>query len=299
MRSGRRRRRRSTAPVRPRSATRRTGRPRRSTRPGGRRSPRRRPGGRRAGCGRWGWRRWGRCRAAWAARAPPVPPGPPGRSRARPRHRHDPGAREAEGLEGGEVAGVLDEDGVARFDQGGGEQGQRLLGAGGDEEVVGVGVEPARGGPGGERGTQGGFALGGGVLECPRGLLGEDRPVGGGDALRVEQHRGRQPAREVDHFGAGSDGEDVPYGRTADRTGPRGERREGSGGGGHVLGHGHARTLEKYVAPTSAFPRSGRPRGARPGQPLVPSPPYTLMSASVTSLMSLYRTFSMSSRLAR
>lgn len=52
-------------------------------------------------------------------------------------------------------------------------------------------------------------------------------------------------SREVDHLGAGGDGEDVPYGRTADRPGPRGERRQGSGGGGHVLSHGHVRSVRK------------------------------------------------------
>ncbi|WP_405901979.1 hypothetical protein [Streptomyces sp. NBC_00656] len=40
-------------------------------------------------------------------------------------------------------------------------------------------------------------------------------------------------------------------------------------------------------------------RRQRGRQILTPRPPYTLISASVTSLMSLYRTFSMSSRPAR
>lgn len=162
-----------------------------------------------------------------------------------PGHGHHPGAREAEGLERGQVAGAFDEDGVAGFEQGGGEERECLLRAGGDEDVVGVGGQPAGRGAGGEGGPQGGFALGRGVLQSPRGRLGEDVPVRGGDALRVEEFGGRQPAREVDHLGAGGDGEDVPYGRTADRPGPRGERRQGSGGGGHVLSHGHVRSVRK------------------------------------------------------
>lgn len=87
-----------------------------------------------------------------------------------PGHGHHPGAREAEGLERGQVAGAFDEDGVAGFEQGGGEERECLLRAGGDEDVVGVGGQPAGRGAGGEGGPQGGFALGRGVLQSRAGV---------------------------------------------------------------------------------------------------------------------------------
>ncbi|CAM5294407.1 hypothetical protein SALBM311S_05201 [Streptomyces alboniger] len=128
----------------------------------------------------------------------------------------------------------------------------------------------------------------------PRGRLGEHVAERGRDALLVEQLRGRQPTREVDHLGAGGDGEDVPYRRTTDRPGPGGEGRHG-GGGGRGIGDRHdtapsaagqlvPASLGTYMPPTSSFPRYGRPQPAP--QAFFATAAYTLMSASVTSLMS-------------
>lgn len=132
-------------------------------------------------------------------------------------HRDDPRPGQPEGLKRRQIAGVFDQHRVARFEQRRGEEGQRLLGAGGDEQVVGRGHQPARAGAFGEYGPQRGFALGRGVLQRPRGRLGEHRAVRLSDPVRVEQFRRRETAREVDHLGAGGDGQDVPHGRAADR----------------------------------------------------------------------------------
>ena len=53
-------------------------------------------------------------------------------------HRDDGRAGELEGLERGEVARLLDQHGVAGLEQDGGDQRERLLGAAGDQQLVGV-----------------------------------------------------------------------------------------------------------------------------------------------------------------
>ncbi len=174
--------------------------------------------------------------------------------------RDDPGAGEAEALQGRQVGGVLDQDGVSGLQHGRGDEGQRLLGTGGDQQVLRAGRQSPGGEPGGRGGPQRGVALGGGVLQDPPRALGEHPVVGGPDPVGVEEFRRGQAAREGDHLGPRGEREDLPYGGGADREAAGGE-------GGNVGGYRHARSLVKKMCPQRTFPECGRrARGRRRGK---------------------------------
>jgi hypothetical protein len=166
-----------------------------------------------------------------------------------PRHGDHACVREAEDLKCRQIAGVFDEDRVAGFEQGRGQQGQGLLGAGGDDQVVGGGGQAPGGDARGQGGPQHRLALGRGVLQRLRRAVRQDLLEGRRDAGAVEEFRGRQSAREVDHLGACGDREDVPHGRAAHRAGTRGERRDGGCGWGGV-GDGHGAALLRLWEPS-------------------------------------------------
>lgn len=119
-----------------------------------------------------------------------------------PRHGHHPGTGEPEGLKCRQITGTFDEDGVPGLKERGGEQRQRLLRPGGDEEIVRLRYQPPNRHPRREGRPQHGLALGGRVLERPLGHLLQDRAEGGRDPLGVEQFGRRQPAREVEWHGS-------------------------------------------------------------------------------------------------
>ena len=81
------------------------------------------------------------------------------------RDRHHARARERERLQRGEVRRLLDEHDVARLDQHGRGERQRLLRAAADQHLVRPGRQPARGQPRRDRGAQARVALGGRVLQ--------------------------------------------------------------------------------------------------------------------------------------
>src|SRR5262249_46386801 len=104
------------------------------------------------------------------------------------------GAGGEQGAAAGDVAGVFDPGGVAGVQQQVGGDAQRLLGAGGDHDVGGVGQQATcRSQVGSDLGAQFGQALGGGVAGLVRGEGLHDlgsatgpcfarEQVGGGDA---------------------------------------------------------------------------------------------------------------------
>ena len=151
------------------------------------------------------------------------------------RDRHHARARERERLQRREVRRLLDEHDVARLDQHGRGERERLLRAAADEHLVGLGRQPARGQPRRDRGAQLRVALGGRVLQRAAAVgerVGERRAQPDG----VEQLRRRQAAGERDHARAGGQGEDVADRRAAHAAQSRGDLRLGrhgaqSGGG--------------------------------------------------------------------
>ena len=147
------------------------------------------------------------------------------------RHDDQPRAGEAEALQRGEVGGVLDEHDVCGIEQHAGEQPERLLGAGRDDDLAGVGVEAARGEAVGEQRAQPGVALRRGVLQraCHGGRR-ERRREGLGDHLRRKQLGSGEAAGERDDLGALGQREDVAHGGGADIREPRGQ-------GGQRFGH--------------------------------------------------------------
>lgn len=158
-------------------------------------------------------------------------------------HGDDPRAGEAEGLQGREVAGVLDEHDAARLDERRGQERERLLRTRGDQQVVGVGGEFACGEPRRYGGTELGVALGGRVLEGVLRVVRQHTVVRRPDARDVEQLGGGQPAGERDHLGPRGQRQDLPYRRRADACQPRGGGGRGHGGrgGDGVRGRGGGR----------------------------------------------------------
>ncbi len=115
-------------------------------------------------------------------------------------HRHDLRAGELEGLDRGQIRGLLDQHDRAGIEQRGRDQRQRLLAAGRDENLVGDGRQAARRQPRGELFAQRRVALGRRVLQrTPRLMvaqhLGERLAQTGG----VKQLGCRQAARKADH----------------------------------------------------------------------------------------------------
>ena len=146
-------------------------------------------------------------------------------------HRHQPGPGQREALQRGQVGRVLDEDDVSRIQQRGCGKAERLLGAGGDQHVVGVGREPATLHPGCERHAQRFVALRGRVLQRPPGPPVDER-IGEGGAQRghVEQLRGRKSTRERDDLLACGQREDLTHRGGAHPGEPLGGRGRGDAG---------------------------------------------------------------------
>ena len=148
--------------------------------------------------------------------------------------RHEPRARQAEGLERGEVGRLLDEHDRPGFHEQRRDEGQRLLGAARDDQLVGRRRQPAARQQAGDPLAQDGVALGRRVLERAPGDVvaqrpGERRAQPGG----VEQPRIRQPAGERDDAGPLGQREDVAHGTAGDPAQPRGRPgRRGAGGAG-------------------------------------------------------------------
>jgi hypothetical protein len=150
-------------------------------------------------------------------------------------HRHEPGAREREALQRGEVGRVLDQDAVAGVEQDAGDEPERLLGPGRHEDLARArGQSPQRQALRQQLAQQR-VALGRRVLQ-PAGGDGrrERRREGAGDELGREELRRRQPAREGDDLVALRELEDV-----ADRGGADVRELRGEGG----QGSRHPRTI--------------------------------------------------------
>ena len=79
---------------------------------------------------------------------------------------HDIGLVGPEDAECADVGGCLRDDDVTRVDEDAGHQVERLLGPGGDDDVVGVGVDPFERHDVEDLLAQGLVALAGAVLEC-------------------------------------------------------------------------------------------------------------------------------------
>ena len=117
---------------------------------------------------------------------------------------------EGEALQRGQVGRLLDEHPVAGFDEHRRHQRQRLLGAAGDEQIVGVGLEAALGQALGDEAAQQRVALRGGVLQgASTRPLGEDGGERRLQAGTIEELRRGQAAGEGDDPGALGEGEDV------------------------------------------------------------------------------------------
>ena len=105
-------------------------------------------------------------------------------------HGHDPRVGEPERLERGQVGGALHGHDAARIQQGGGDQGQRLLRAAGDQHVGRAGRYAAAGQPVGHLLPQPRIALGGRVLQVPRARRGRQGLAEGiAKPVEVEQFR--------------------------------------------------------------------------------------------------------------
>ena len=148
------------------------------------------------------------------------------------RHGHHARARQPERLQGRQVGGVLDEDHVPRFDQGGGDEGESLLGTRGDQYVVGPRHQPPRRRPGRDGLAQLRRALGRRVLERPPRGHREGGVVRGPQAFGVEELGRGETAGEGDDPAACGQREDLAYGgaldaREACGRGRRGRRRGG------------------------------------------------------------------------
>jgi hypothetical protein len=145
------------------------------------------------------------------------------------RHRHHRGAGELERLQRRKVRRLLDEHGVARLEQHGRDQRQRLLRAAGDQQLVGMRGQAAHAEPLGDRRAQRRIALGGRVLQrAADDVVAESGGERGARPVRVEQLRGGQAARERDHARALRERQDLPHRRGLQAAQPRGQRRRGS-----------------------------------------------------------------------
>ncbi len=135
------------------------------------------------------------------------------------------GTAEAQGLDGADVAGVGQRHDVARVDQGPHHELERLLGAVGDDDVVGVGAVAQRvGHPRPQRGEAGGRR----VLEGAGGIVGQHLGGGPGDVLHRERVGGGQAPGQGQHVVALGDGEQVADGRGADPLGRSGQAQRRS-----------------------------------------------------------------------
>ena len=203
------------------------------------------------------------------------------------RHRHDGRAGQPERLQRGEVGRLLGEHDVARLEQYGGDQRQRLLRAARDEELLGAGREPARGQPRGDGGAQRVVALGGRVLQRAAGVVerGRERHP---HALGVEQLRRRQPAGERDHPRPLGQREDLADRRGAHVAQAGGERRRALAPGdghrrslsrGHASGSGQAKPQRGLGVPQERrAPSSASLAGLRRG--VIRSPKRSMCSTS-------------------
>ncbi|OQB99288.1 MAG: hypothetical protein BWX79_03175 [Alphaproteobacteria bacterium ADurb.Bin100] len=111
-------------------------------------------------------------------------------------------AVQPEALDGGQEGGALDDDLVTGGNQRLAQQVQRLLAAGGDDEVLGChgGAALARH-EGGELLSQRAVALGGTVLQRAAGLFGECGIDGGSDTVDVEHRAVGEAAGKADDAG--------------------------------------------------------------------------------------------------
>ena len=192
------------------------------------------------------------------------------------RDRHDGRAGELERLQRREVGRLLHEHGVARLEQHGRDQRQRLLGAARDQQLVGVRRQAARGQPGGDRGAQRRVALGRRVLQRAA-----DDVVGQrGGERRARARRpsnssgaGRPPANEI------TPGRSVSarMSRTGDDCTPR--SRAASGGVGGVS------TVIRRVVPAVPPPAPTRRRAQLAGRPEVEQASLIVPSALRSSVI--------------
>jgi len=116
---------------------------------------------------------------------------------------------EGKGLDGPEIAGPLDGHGRPALDEHLADHVQALLGARGDEDVLGVhGKALLLGVALGDQGPQLGVALGGGVLQGGAALFAQDRGRGLGHLLHGEEGRIGQAPGKGDDRRVGRDLED-------------------------------------------------------------------------------------------
>src|SRR6218665_3032653 len=112
------------------------------------------------------------------------------------------GAVQAKALDGGQEGGAFDDDFVAGVDQRLAQQVQRLLAAGGDDQVLGADVQGGLAGhEGGQLLAQRLVALGGAVLQGRAGVLLQRLLAGRAYALDVEQGAVRKAAGQADDAG--------------------------------------------------------------------------------------------------
>ena len=128
-------------------------------------------------------------------------------------HGDEGGLAAGEGLERGQVAGVLDGDRVARVEQHAGREVDALLRAVGDEHLVGADADAAAGEAGGDPLAQRAEALGGAVLERGAPVSRQHLGVRLGDGLDGEELGRGQPAGEREHLRLLGDLEDLAHGR--------------------------------------------------------------------------------------
>ncbi len=129
-----------------------------------------------------------------------------------------------EGLEGAEVGGVLDEDGVAGIEEDFGDEIEALLGAVGDEYLVRGDFQPdGFGEVGADPLAQGKVALGDVVLEGGWAVFGEERLGGAGGCFDGKQLGRGQAASEGDDIGGAGDFEDFADGARLETGGALGE----------------------------------------------------------------------------
>ena len=160
------------------------------------------------------------------------------------------GARELEGLDGGEVRRLLDEHGRAGIERHRRDERERLLRPAGDEQIVGLGGEPARCQPCRDGLAQRGVAFGGRVLQRA-GPGRQRRGEGGREPLEVEQLGRGQATGERDDARQRGEREEFAHGRGANAAQAVGDVEVV---GGEEIGHAKPRTR---AAPEPS--RSDRP----------------------------------------
>ena len=115
-------------------------------------------------------------------------------------NRHEARFKAAEGLQSGEVAGILDDHFITGIDKDFGDQINRLLRAGSDEHAVSIRIDPAFGDAVSDPLAQRAHAFGRAVLHGLRPFFGEDFFVSLGDGVDGKEFRRGHATGERDDF---------------------------------------------------------------------------------------------------